>query len=838
MRSFLLGLLVLCTCMSAFSQDKFTLKQLDSVYTGLYKTHRFNGTVLYAENGKVLYRKAFGVTDDKSSQPLATASSFNLASISKQFFAMGILILQERGQLNVDDPITKYLPELPYPGITIRNLLNHTSGITEYFDVFMRNRSPLDTLDNEKAVALFAKLKPAKDFETGSKWQYCNTNYIFIASIIARVSKQPVETFLAQNIFQPLKMKDTYAYNVLMPSIPANHVKGLKYVNARTESNDLTVLDGVVGDGNIYSSVEDLYLWDQSLYKVKIVRPETFALALQPARLTDGTTYPYGFGWGIDTAHAGSYSHTGGWAGFGNIIMRDTKNNRTMICLNSASTGWGNYYARNFFNGTKAASIPCYLIHNVTLVDGTGAKPRKGAVRVEGKMIVAVGDLQPLEGEIVIDGQGKVLSPGFIDTHSHVGGSLTDHPDGLAAISQGITTIVEGQDGGSYLMDSVRAMITRNPIGVNVANYTGHATLREMVMGEKDLWRQSRPEELEKMKALLKSELDKGSLGISTGLEYEEGFYSNYEEVLALSKVAAVEHSRYISHIRSEDMHLSEALEEIINIGREAKLPVQISHFKIALRDRWGQAGEILAQLQEARAEGVDITADVYPYVAWHSTLRVLFPKKDFDNVASAQYACDHLIDPAGSVIARFKPKPEYAGKTLSQIAGMRNSSPAQTLVDLVKLASTYRDDHPDEGGVESIMGKSMSDEDLKALLAWPYSNVCSDGANGGHPRGYGTFPKVLAKYVREEKTFPIEEAVRKMTSLSAEHTGIRYRGIIAPGMIADLVLFDPATVKDNSTVENSKAVATGILKVWVNGKQVYEDGRFLGAFPGELIVR
>jgi N-acyl-D-aspartate/D-glutamate deacylase len=453
-------------------------------------------------------------------------------------------------------------------------------------------------------------------------------------------------------------------------------------------------------------------------------------------------------------------------------------------------------------------------------------------------MILAVGNLEPLEGENIVDGNGMILSPGFIDSHSHVGGSLEAHPDGLAAISQGITTIVEGQDGGSYLMDSLRAMMARTPAAVNVANYTGHATLREMTMGEKDLWRRSTPVELDKMKSLLKQELDKGSLGLSSGLEYEEGFYSSFDEVVSLAKVAASENTRYISHIRSEDMHLDEALDEIIEIGREAKLPVQISHFKIALRDRWGQADEILAKLQQARAEGIDITADCYPYVAWHSTLRVLFPKKDFNNLESAQYACDHLIDPAGSVVARFKPEPTYAGKTISQIAEMRKESPARTLVNLVKMAAEFRDLHPDEGGVESVMGKSMSDEDTKSLLSWPYTNICSDGANGGHPRGYGSFPRILAKYVREEKAFSLEEAVRKMTSLSAEHTGIRNRGIIAPGMLADLVLFDPSTVKDNSTVENSKALATGILKVWVNGTQVYENGKFLGVFPGQLITR
>jgi N-acyl-D-amino-acid deacylase len=336
---------------------------------------------------------------------------------------------------------------------------------------------------------------------------------------------------------------------------------------------------------------------------------------------------------------------------------------------------------------------------------------------------------------------------------------------------------------------------------------------------------------------LLKEELQKGSLGLSTGLEYEEGFYSNRNEVIELAKVAAAQKARYISHIRSEDIKMADAMDEIISIGREAKLPVQISHFKIALKDDWGSASQLLATLQNARAEGIDITADCYPYDAWHSTMRVLFPKKDFSSLESATYATDHLFDADGSVLVHFAPDTTYNGKTFGAIAKIRNETAAQTLLYLVNAADAYQQQHPGQSG-EDIMGKSMSDEDISTLLAWPHTNVCSDGANGGHPRGYGTFTRVLSRYVKDKKIMSWEAAINKMTGLSAEHTGITNRGIIAPEYFADLVLIDPETVKDNATIQDSKALSDGIKKVWVNGVLVYQDKTFLKKYPGEFISR
>ena len=821
----------------SFAQAFIDIKHIDTVLTQLSRTSRFNGTVLYAEKGKVVYKKAFGVADFRTGQPLTTASAFNLASVSKQFIGMCVMMLSEKGQLAIDDDVQKYIPELPYKGITIRNLLTHTSGIPEYFDLYTQYRQPLDTLYNEKLVKLFEEHKPPLDFETGTKWNYCNTNYVLLATLIERVAKQPLSEFINKQIVQPLGLKDTYVYHVLMPSVPANHVYGFSETNGKRNLNDLINVDGVTGDGNIYSSVEDLFKWEQSLYTEKLVKKTTIAQAFEPVKLKDGTTYPYGFGWGIDKENE-LYSHTGSWGGFRNLIAHDVKNSRTLIVLSSGDNNMAREQAEAIFNGSLFYVPSTFLITNVQLIDGTGTPARNASVRVQGNEILAVGDLKPFTGETVTDGGGKILAPGFIDSHSHLEGSLTKYPEALAAVSQGITTIIAGQDGGSYAIDTIKADFLQSSKAINVATYTGHTTIREMVMGSDNLNRPATKEELEKIKILLQQEMEKGSLGLSSGLEYEGAFYSNRDEVIELAKIAAASNGKYISHIRSEDINMADAVDEIINIGRQAKIPVQISHIKIALKDDWGTAPSLLAKLEQARGEGIDITADCYPYEYWNSTIRVLFPKKDFTSLAGAAYATDHLFDPQGSVIVRFAPDTTYKGKTVAQIAKMRNETPAQTLLYLVAAAEDYEKKNPDAGGIETIMGKSMSDADIIPFLSWPHTNICSDGANGGHPRGYGAFTRVLSYYVRDKKIMSLENAIYKMTALTAEQTGIKNRGIIAAGKYADMLLLDPVTVKDNASIQNPKALSDGILKVWVNGVLVYKDKESTKEFPGMFLSR
>jgi N-acyl-D-amino-acid deacylase len=837
MQKLIVLLLALILSVYTRAQPAHDFKKLDSVLTQLQLTDRFNGTVLYAEQGKILYKKAFGIADIRTGQPLQTSSSFNLASVSKQFVAMGILELYEKGKLRLDDPVKKYIPELPYDSVTIRNLLNHTSGIPEYFEVFQQYRGTLDTLSNEGMIQMFARYKPATDFPAGSKWNYCNTNYVLLSAIIERVSGKTFHDYFGQNIAVPLGLKNTYVYHILLPSVPSNHVYGFEKENGTKKLFDLYNVDGVTGDGNVYSSVEDLLVWEQSLYTEKLVKKETMSQAFQPAVLKNDSTYPYGFGWFINKKDE-IFSHTGGWQGFKNIICRDIKNKSTLVLLSNGSLVEGLQAAKKWFEGMPVSVTPTQLIYNVSVIDGTGTPARKASVRMEGNKIVEVGNLNAFPGETTIDGGGKVLAPGFIDTHSHIGGSLDKFPEALACINQGVTTIVSGQDGYGSYVDSIKVSMQRTPVAINIATYTGHTALRAQVMGSANLNRPANEEELEKMKGLLQSELKKGSLGLSTGLEYEGAYFSNRNEVLYLAKVTAAEKGRYISHIRSEDINMGDALDEIINIGREAKLPVQVSHIKLGLKDDWGRSPYIIAQLQKARSQGVDITADCYPYEFWSSTLRVLFPKTDYTNPVSAQYAVDHTFDPTQSVLVRFAPNPLYAGKTISAIAELRKEKPAQTIMGLIAEADAYKKLHPEADGVESIMGKSMTDIDVSNFLSWANTNICSDGSNGGHPRGYGSFTRVLGLYVREKKIMSLETAIQKMTSLGAEHTGIKNRGLIAPGYYADLVLFDPSTVKDNSDIRDSKALSSGIEKVWVNGVCVYEQQHATRQYPGMFISR
>lgn len=823
MRRIILLLLVLP--LLATAQWSTKIKTVDSVLTQLYEQHLFNGTVLIGEKGKTLYKKAFGIAGVHQAA-LNTASAFNLASVSKQFFAMMVIMLKEEGKLRYDDAVQLHLPSFPYPGITIRHLLNHISGLPEYFDVAERYRSLLDTLTNQSMLALLAEKKPALLFVPGERFEYCNTNYTTLASLVEKLSGMPVAQFFEKRIVRPLQLQNTFIYNITMKTYPASRVFGFHYANGKPVSDDLVWLDGIVGDGNIYSSAEDLYKWDQALYTEKLVKKASFEEAITPGKLNNGTATQYGFGWFI--AKPGQeVDHTGGWVAFGTYIDRLIGSNQTFILLDNSASYQARGIVKNILNGKPFSMPQSQVITNVQLIDGTGTPARKGALRIVNDRIKDIGDLPPLKNETVIDGKGFVLAPGFIDSHSHHERGLRGDPSGIAASSQGITSIVIGQDGESYPADTLKELFKKHPVSINVATYTGHASLREQAM-KGNVLRAADSTEVAAMKKLLADDIEKGSLGLSTGLEYEEAFYSTPEEVIELAKTTAAAGGRYISHIRSEDININSSIEEIINIGREAKLPVQISHFKIALRSKWGSAAAILARLQQARAEGIDITADCYPYTMWSSTPRVLFPKKDFDNAASADYATRELFDPSASVMTYFPANKNYEGKTISQIAAVNNETDALALLRVVREAG-------DKGA--AIAGASMLDEDVVNFLQWNYTNLCSDGAYGGHPRGYGAFTRFLGHYVREKKIMPLETAVFKMTALTAEHLGIRNRGLLAPGYFADLVLFDPATVTDNATMTSAKALSSGIQMVWVNGEKVYENQRALAVYPGRFII-
>lgn len=470
------------------------------------------------------------------------------------------------------------------------------------------------------------------------------------------------------------------------------------------------------------------------------------------------------------------------------------------------------------------------LIRNAIVVDGTGSPGRRADVRVVADRIAEVGRLTPASGDRVVEGQGLTLAPGFIDTHSHHDRGLADAPDALAAVSQGITTIVVGQDGSSgFPLAASLARFEEKPAAVNVASYVGHGRLRLHVLGA-DYKRAATPAEVARMEDLLRGEIEGGALGLSTGLEYDPGIYSDPGEVLALARVAAAAGGRYISHIRSEDRRLFEAVEEAIAIGREARIPVQISHVKLAMRSLWGQSGRLIAMMDKARASGVQLTADIYPYTYWQSTMTVLFPSRDFKNRGEAEFVLRELVAPEDLLIVSFDRNPAYAGKTVADIAKLRGIDPAETVMALIEESG---------GAGPGVVATSMHEDDVARLMQWRFTNICSDGAlAGGHPRGFGSYPRVLGRYVRERKTLALEEAIRKMTSLPAANVGIADRGIIAPGKYADLVLFDPGRVADRATTADAKAVSIGVRTVWVNGEVVFDNGSTTRTGSGRVIRR
>lgn len=487
------------------------------------------------------------------------------------------------------------------------------------------------------------------------------------------------------------------------------------------------------------------------------------------------------------------------------------------------------------------ASGETNLIEGANVIDGSGAPGFTGDVRFDGSGILAIGDLEPIAGDTIIDGSGLTLAPGFIDTHSHHDWGLAEATDVTAAISQGITTIVVGNDGSSnFPLRVFMEEIESDPPTLNVSSYTGHGTIRFEVMGE-DFQREATDEEVAAMQALLDEEMHAGSLGLATGLEYDPGIYSDTDEVIALAEVAATHGGRYISHMRSEDRAFHDAVEELLLIGREADLPVQISHMKLASLDIWGQAGQVLERLDAARAEGIDVTADVYPYTFWQSTLTVLLPERDFDDIEAARYALTKLAPPEGLTLSAYSRDPSLVGRTVAEIAAVREQSPEEAYLQLIRDAyegMTPEEIEASENRIESVLGVSMSEEDIATLIAWPHANICSDGASTGHPRGHGAFPRAIRQFVREQGLVSLEEMIRKMTSLSAAHVGITGRGLIRPGYAADLVLFDAATITDNATIEKYDALSDGIASVWVNGERVWMDRKATAARPGIFIER
>lgn len=478
------------------------------------------------------------------------------------------------------------------------------------------------------------------------------------------------------------------------------------------------------------------------------------------------------------------------------------------------------------------------VIVNARVIDGSGGPSRQVNVRLVGDRIAAVGDFEPSATDTVVDAGGLALVPGFIDTHSHHEDGLFEMPGALAAVNQGVTSIVAGQDGSQvYPLQEFFARLESSPVAVNVASYAGHGTLRRQTMGQ-DYRRFATPAEIAQMADLLDAEMQAGALGLSAGLEYDPGSFASTEELVNLAKVAAKHGGIYASHIRSEDQYFWEAIDETIAIGREARIPVRVTHIKLAMSRWWGKADVLTSALDEARAAGVDITADVYPYRAWYagfSWLATLFPERDLDRREGAEYILTDMLAPDRILIPIFKPEPAYDGKTVAEIAVIRGSDPTTTLMALLQADAAI-------GGEESgstVLAFAMDEPDIETIMNWPHTVIGSDGdAEGAHPRGYGAFTRFLGHYVRECQVTSLEEGIRRISALPAQQVGIQERGSIQVAYYADLVLLDPDSVSDRATFDSPHLPSVGIEKVWVNGQLVFDDGKVTGNRPGRPIRR
>jgi N-acyl-D-amino-acid deacylase len=472
-------------------------------------------------------------------------------------------------------------------------------------------------------------------------------------------------------------------------------------------------------------------------------------------------------------------------------------------------------------------SVQGWTIRGAQIADGTGAPLQRADLRIVGDTIAAVGSVAPEPDDRVIDATGLVLAPGFVDAHNHSTNGLDTEPDAITQISQGITTVLLGQDGSSpFPVRDHLAKRRATPTTLNVALLVGHATIRREVMGE-DFKRAATAAEIKRMETLVDQEMRDGAIGLSSGLEYEVGSYASTEELVSLAGVAAKHGGFYISHIRDEADRTIEAVREAIAIGEKAKLPVQITHVKLGTVGVWGKAPEVVSIIDAARKRGVDVTADVYPYLAWSSNLKVLVPNKQWTDPASVKEALDDVGGGRNVQITRLPRFPQYVGKRLDEIASAEGISEVDIYIRIVQ---------DDDAGV---IGHTMAEEDMRTFLRQPWAMVASDGGIGvSHPRGAGTFPRVLGRFVREEKWLTLPEAIKKMTSMPAARLGLHDRGTIRRGMKADLVLFDPATIIDRSTFAEPRLLARGIHRVFVNGEPVWTGDSPEGNRPGRVLTR
>jgi N-acyl-D-amino-acid deacylase len=494
------------------------------------------------------------------------------------------------------------------------------------------------------------------------------------------------------------------------------------------------------------------------------------------------------------------------------------------------------------------------IIKNGKIIDGTGNSWFYGDIAVKDGKIAAIGKLNNWKSDKVIDATGLIVAPGFIDVHTHIEDNEAKNPLATNFIYDGVTTVVTGNCGASNVdLKKYFAFIDSLKLSINVASLIGHNDVREKVMGLAN--RTPTEAEMTRMELLVEQAMKDGAVGLSTGLIYTPGSYSKTEEIVRLAKVAAKYNGLYATHMRDEGDSVEFAIEEALNIGRQAKIPVEISHFKLSGQHNWGKSKLTVPMIIKAREEGIEVTIDQYPYTASSTGLSTLLPDDilaDSDDSVVARlkrpeirkYATDHLLKRlkkrklkhfSYAVVTNYRFDTTLNGKSIEEInllKGRKHKASQEALTILEMM---------ENGGAQMVF-HGMGDEDVKRIMQYPFNMFASDASirvwkqGNPHPRGYGTNARVLSKYVREEKVLSLEEAIRRMTSLPAMKFELKDRGLLKEGLAADIVVFDEKEVKDLSTYENSHQYSTGFKYVFVNGQLTLEGDKHTGAKNGIVI--
>jgi N-acyl-D-amino-acid deacylase len=494
------------------------------------------------------------------------------------------------------------------------------------------------------------------------------------------------------------------------------------------------------------------------------------------------------------------------------------------------------------------------LITNGKILDGTGNHWFYADLAVKDGKIVAIGKLKQQDAKRVIDAKGLMVAPGFIDVHTHIEGEEKRTPTAENFIYDGVTTVVTGNCGSSQVdMKKYFAFIDSLKTSINIAALIGHNDVRRTVLGR--AMKDPTETEMEQMILLVEEAMKNGAVGFSTGLIYIPGTYSKTDEVVKLAGAAAKYNGVYASHIRNEGDSVAVAIREAIQIGYLNKMPVEISHFKVSGQQNWGRSKETVAMIETARRDGVDVTIDQYPYTASSTSLGTLIPDEILadgqDSIVARlnrpdtrKYVIESMLKSLKKrklkhfsypVVANYRFDTTLNGKSIEQVNLVKGrkhkaGAEAETIVEMVI-----------NGGAQMVF-HGMSEADVKRIMQYPFNMFASDAGirlfgNGvPHPRGYGTNARVLAKYVRDENVLTLEEAIRRMTSLPAQKFQLKDRGLLKEGMAADIVIFDAATVKDNSTFELPHQYSTGFSFVLVNGQIVVENGKHNGTRSGQAL--